>query len=231
MKIPSVSIIIPAFNEEHSLGYVLKDTLKNLPKIVPDFEIIIVDDGSTDATPQIADSFKRSNTRLRVIHRPHSGFGEALIAGIKLSKKDYVANMQGNGQDLVRDMVNSFKVMGNYDLTLGIRGKRIDYDPYRFLLSYGGLLLYRLLFNIKYEDVHWSYIWKREELKKLKLDPEGGIFTLVESLIEFKKRGLKIAEVASPYRPRFAGVSKITNIKAVLKSFLTMLRFLWRQHV
>ena len=163
-----------------------------------------------------------------MINNRHRGFGQALITGIKLAKKDYVAHMQGNGQDLVRDMVNCFKIMGDYDLVLGIRGKRIDYDFYRFILSYGGLIAYRLFFNIKYEDVHWAYIWKKDEIKKLKLDTDGGIFILVESLIKFRKKGLKIGEAPAPYRPRFAGVSKITNYKAVLKTLKSMFTLWWQ---
>lgn len=228
MGVPSLSIVIPAYNEEQSLGYILEDTLQNLPKLVRDFEVIVVDDGSKDKTRKIATSFSRRDRRIKVIHNRHRGFGQALITGIKLAKKDYVCHMQGNGQDLVRDMVNCFKVMADYDLVLGIRGKRIDYDLYRLILSYGGMLVYRLFFNIKYEDVHWTYVWKTEEIKKLKLHPEGGIFVLVESLIKFRKKGLKIGEANAPYRPRFAGASKITNFRAVLKTLTTMFA-LWGQ--
>lgn len=228
MKRLSLSIVVPAYNEEASLSYVLEDTLKFLPKLIKDFEIIIIDDGSTDKTLQIANSIATKNKFVRVVHLPHAGFGKALITGIKLARKDRVVHMQANGQDLVRDMVNCFKIMDQYDLVLGIRGKRIDYDFYRFILSYGGLLVYRLLFGIKYEDIHWTYVWKTSEIKKLKLDPEGGIFTLVESLIKFKRKGLKIGEATSPYRPRFAGMSKSTNFKVVIKTVVSLLRFWWR---
>lgn len=228
MNTPSISIIIPAYNEEESLKYILEDTLQNLSKLVSDFEVIVIDDGSKDNTLRIARTVARKYPRLKVVHRPHGGFGKALLTGIKIAKKDYVAHMQANGQDLVRDMVNCFKIMGQYDLVLGIRGKRIDYDFYRLVLSYGGLLAYRLFFNIRYEDVHWAYIWKREEIQKLNLDPEGGIFILVESLIKFKRKGLKIGEAPAPYRPRFAGVSKITNYTVVLKTLKSMLRLWWK---
>ncbi len=230
-KSPSLSIIIPVYNEENSIGYVLDDTLKNLPQLVSNFEIIIIDDGSKDKTPAIIKSFGKKFKRVNVISQKHFGYAKALAIGIKTAKKDYVANMQGNGQDLIRDMVNSIKVMGNYDLTIGIRGKRIDYDLYRFILSYGGMLLYRLLFGIKYEDVHWSYIWKRKELTKLTIDSNSGLFCLVETLIEFQKRGLKIAEIASPYRPRFAGASKITDTRNIFKLLLSMFKFWWKIYV
>ena len=228
MKKPSLSIVIPVYNEEEGLGYVLKDTFKHLPKIVHNFEVIIVDDGSTDNTPQIADSFAKKSRRVHAIHQPNSGFNKALITGIKAAKKDYVTYMQGDGQDLVRDMINCFMVMDKYDLVLGIRGKRIDYDFYRLILSYGGLILYRFLFDIKYEDVHWVYVWETKEIQKLKLDPKGGMFLLVESLVKFRRKGLKIGEASSPYRPRYAGVSKNTSFKVVSRTLISTLKLWWK---
>lgn len=228
MKRRSLSIVIPVYNEQQSLNYVLKDTLRNLPKLVRNFEIIVVDDGSKDGTNKIAKAYARQYKRLKVIRQKHGGFNKALIAGIKVAKKEYVAYMQGDGQDLVRDMVNCFKVMDQYDLVLGTRGRRIDYDFYRFILSYGGLLLYRFLFDIRYEDVHWVYIWKTKEIQKLKLDPHGGMFILVESLIKFRKSGLKIGEAPSPYRPRFAGASKNSNTEVVFKTLLSILKLVWK---
>lgn len=222
----SLSVVIPAYNEEESLGYVLTDTLHNLPKVARDYEVIVVDDGSFDATAQIADTFARKHKHVRVIHQEHGGFSKAVIAGIKSAKKDYVAYMHAGGHDLIRDMVNCIKIMKNYDLVLGIRGKRIDYGPYRLMLSYGCLILYRVLFGILYEDVHWVYIWKRNEIQKLKLDPKGGIFLLVESLIKFKRKGLTVGEAPAPYRPRYGGDDKNTNITVVWQTFVSMLK-LW----
>lgn len=228
MKKSSLSIVIPAYNEEQSLGYLLKDTLKDLPKLVKDFEIIVVDDGSTDKTPKIADSFKKKNKHVRVIHKKNEGFNKAMIMGLKAAKKKYVAYMQAGGQDLIRDMVNCLKIMKNYDLVLGIRGKRIDYNFYRFLLAYGAQFIYRFLFGITYEDVHWVYIWKTREVQKLKLDPKGGIFLLVESLVKFKRKGLKIGEASSPYRPRYGGDNKNTSLRVVWRTFVSMLKLWWK---
>lgn len=224
----SLSIVIPAYNEEESLGYLLRDTLQDLPKDVRDYEVIIVDDGSTDKTPILAGSFAKKNKHVRVIHQSNSGFNKAMITGLKAAKKNYVAYMHAGGQELIRDMVNCIRIMYQYDLVLGIRGKRIDYNPYRLLLSYGCLILYRILFGITYEDVHWVYIWKTKEVQKLKLDPKGGIFLLVESLVKFKRKGLTIGEASAPYRPRYGGDNKNTSLKVVWRTFVSMLKLRWK---
>lgn len=228
MKKQSLSIVIPIYNEEQAISYVLQDALINLPKIVSDFEIIVVDDGSNDKTTQIVKLIVKKNKSVHLIHQNHGGFNKALLTGIKASTKEYVTHMQGDGQDLVRDLFNSFKVMDQYDLVLGIRGKRIDYDFYRFILSYGGMFLYRILFGIKYEDVNWIYVWKTSELKKLKLDPNGGMFILVETLLKFRSKGLRIGEAVSPYRPRYAGVSKNTDIKVVTRTLVSVIKTWWK---
>lgn len=226
----SLSIVIPAYNEEESLGYVVNDALKDLPKAVSDYEVIIVDDGSTDKTPAISDSFVKRNKHVRVIHQAHGGFNKAMISGLKAARKDYVAYMHAGGQDLIRDLVNCIKIMPNYDLVLGIRGKRIDYNLYRTILSYGTLILYRILFGITNEDVHWVYFWKTKEIQKLKLDPRGGIFLLVESLVKFKKKGLKIGEASAPYRPRYGGDNKNTSLSVVWATFVSMMKLRRRIH-
>lgn len=228
MKKSSLSVIIPAYNEEESLAYVLEDTLQDLPKHLNDFEVIIVDDGSTDRTSEIADYFAKKSKHVKVIHQSNGGFNKAMIIGIKAAKKDYVAYMQADGQDLIRDMVNCFKIMDRHDLVLGIRGKRIDYNFYRSILSYGCLILYRVLFGIKNEDVHWVYVWKTKELQKLKLDSDGGIFILVESLVKFRRKGLSIGEASSPYRPRYGGENKNTSFKVVWRTFVGIFNLWWK---
>lgn len=225
----SLSVIIPAYNEEESLDYVLNDTLHNLPRYVKDYEIIVVDDGSTDKTSQIADSFVKKNKHVRVTHRKtNGGFNKAILTGLESAKKDYSTYMQADGQDLIRDMVNCFKILDQYDLVLGIRGKRIDYNLYRYILSYGCSFIYRILFGLTYEDVHWVYVWKTREVQKLKLDPEGGMFVLVESLVKFKRKGLLIGEASSPYRPRYGGVNKNDNHKVILRTFISIIKLWWK---
>lgn len=224
----SLSVIIPAYNEEESLGYVLRDTLKDLPKLVRDYEIIVINDGSLDATGAIADAFAKKRRRVRVLDQCHSGFNKAVLTGLRNARKEYVAYIHAGGQDLIRDLVNCIKIMKKSDLVLGVRGKRIDYDLYRTLLSYGCMILYRIFFGITYEDVHWVYIWKTKEVQKLKLDPNGGIFLLVESLVKFKRKGLIIVEAPAPYRPRYGGDNKNTSLEVVWRTFVSMMK-LWRE--
>lgn len=217
---PSISIAIPAFNEEENIEWVIKDTLKTLPKYFNDYEVIVIDDGSTDKTGEVVDKLTKRRSNLKVIHQPNGGYSVAMLTGIKAATKEYVAYMPADGQFLIEDMRHCFEVMKNNDLILGYRGGRSDYTPKRIIFSYGYLLLLLLLFDIKYMDVGWVNIWRTNEVQKLKLSAVGGIFILTEILVRFKNKKYKIVEAPSYYRPRRAGEVKNAKLKVV---FITLL--------
>lgn len=225
-KYPSITITIPAYNEEGNLEWVVKDTLRELPKYFQDFEVIIVNDGSTDKTGQIADKLARQNSHIRVIHQPNGGYSKAMWAGIKAATKEFVAYMPADGQFLVSDMRHCFEVMENNDLILGYRGGRPDYTTRRVIFSYIYLTLLLILFDIKYMDVGWVNIWRTQKVQKLKLTSSQGIFLLTEILVRFKKKGYKIAEAPSYYRPRLSGQAKNAKFKVAFLTFLSAIK-LW----
>lgn len=223
-KNPSISIVIPAYNEEENLAWVVINSLKELPKYFSGFEIIIVDDGSNDKTGPIADNLVHKNKNIRVIHQANGGYSKAMLTGIKAAKKEFVAYMPADGQFLISDMRHCFEVMKNNDLILGYRGGRPDYTTRRIIFSYVYLLILLILFNIKYMDVGWVNIWRTKEVKKLKLSAVGGIFILTEILVRFMQKGLKIAEAPSYYRPRMSGEVKNAKFKVAFLTFFNALK-------
>lgn len=226
MSYPSITIAIPAYNEEECVEWVVKDIFKSLPKYFKDFEVVVVDDGSRDKTGVILDKLATTYKKLRVIHQKNGGYSQAMWTGIKASKKEFIAYMPADGQFLIEDMRHCFEVMKNNDLVLGYRGGRSDYTPKRIFFSYGFLLILLILFDIKYMDVGWVHIWRTKKVQKLKLIAMGGIFILTEILVRFKKLGYKIIEAPSYYRPRRAGEVKNAKLKVVFATFVNALK-LW----
>lgn len=224
-KLPSLTIAIPAYNEEANLAWVLKNTLSEGPKYLSEFEIIIVNDGSTDRTGEIADRFTKKDSRIRVIHQVNKGYGEAMLAGIKEAKKEFVAYMPADGQFLIRDMEHCLPLMREADLILGARGSRADYSTYRLILSYAYLIVLRVLFGITFQDVNWLNIWRTREVQKLKISSRG-IFLLAEIVVRFQKKGLRVVEGPSFYRPRRGGKAKNTKLSIALRTLLDAVR-LW----
>lgn len=221
-KYPSISIAIPAYNEEESIIFVVNDCFKKLPIYFnKNFEVIVVDDGSRDQTGPILDKLAQKYPKLRIIHQPNGGFSKAMLTGIMAAKNEYVAYLPADGQFLVDDMRHCFEVMSKNDLVLGYRGGRPDYSTKRMFLSYGYLLLVLMLFDFKFIDVGWVNIWKTKEVQKLKLKGSEGIFILIDIMVRFKERGLKIAEAPSYYRVRRAGEVKNTKFKVIRNTFIS----------
>lgn len=227
-KFPSITIAIPAYNEEENIEFVVKDTLNALPKYFKDYEVIVVDDGSHDKTGEIVDRLSKRNKYLKVIHQTNSGYSQAMLTGIKAATKEFVAYMPADGQFLINDMRHCFEVMRDVDLILGYRGGRSDYAPRRILFSYGYLILLLVLFDIKYMDVGWVNIWRTKKVQKLKLTAIGGIFILTEILVRFKNSKLKIAEAPSYYHPRISGEVKNAKLKVVTNTFLNAIKLWWQ---
>ena len=220
----SITIVIPVYNEEENIEWVLKDTLRSLPKYFKDWEIITVDDGSSDKTGQILEKLAALHSKVKVIHQKNGGYSKAMLTGIKAATKDYIAYMPADGQFLVSDMRHCFKIMSKNDLVLGYRGSRPDYTSKRIIFSYGYLLLLLFLFGIRWIDIGWVNIWRRIEVQKLKLKGTGGIFILTEILIKFMRKGLRISEAPSYYHVRSKGEVKNAKIKVVLDTFLSAIK-------
>lgn len=226
----SITIAIPTYNEEENIEWVVKDTLKNLPKYFKEYEVVIVDDGSKDKTPEITDKLADKFPKIvRVIHQPNGGYSKAMLAGIMAASKEFVAYMPADGQFLVDDMRHCFERIKDSDLVLGYRGSRPDYTPKRIVFSYGYLLLLLILFGIKYIDVGWVNIWRTKKVQKLDLRGTGGIFVLTEIVVKFMKNGYKIDEAPSYYHVRKLGEVKNAKLKVVIATFLTALKF-WLEY-
>lgn len=227
IKKSSLTVVIPAYNEEENIEWVLKNTLRSLPAHFSDYEVILVDDGSGDKTGEIADRMARENGCIRVIHQPNGGYSKAMLTGIMAAGKDFIAYLPADGQFLVEDMRHCFEKLDGNDLLLGYRGSRPDYTFYRIILSYGYLLLLLLLFGIKWIDIGWVFIWRAAKVQRLKLNAVGGIFLLTETVVKFQRAGYKISEAPSYYHPRRFGEAKNAKFRVVRNTFMSAIKLWW----
>jgi glycosyltransferase involved in cell wall biosynthesis len=124
----NVSIVIPAYNEEHSIGKILSD----LQSLEHHFEILVVDDGSTDKTAQVAESYN-----VRVLRHPvNKGYGAALKTGFRNTSGEYVFLMDADGQHKVKDIARLLDYAGQYDMVVGARTKQSKITLNRKLAQY-----------------------------------------------------------------------------------------------
>lgn len=228
---PTITIAIPAYNEEENIEWVVKDCLKNLPRYFSDFEVLVVDDGSRDKTGTITDYLAKQYENVRVIHQPNGGYSAAMLKGIRNARKDFVAYLPADGQYLIPDMAEMYPLMETSDLVLGYRGIRKDYNLYRKILSYGYLIFLWLLFGINVKDLNGPNIWRTKEVNKIKKVysvKSKGVFLLAEIVARFKAKGLRITEAPSIYRSRRGGEVKNAKLSVSLQTALDALRLKWK---
>lgn len=203
--IRSMSAVLPAFNEAANLSQMVARTIEVLDDTVPEFEVIIVDDGSRDATGRLADGLAARDSRLKVIHHPRRlGYGAALRAGIAQAGKQYIWCLDADGQYLPADLTRLTQWDDAPDVVAGYRQRRAD-PAYRRFLSWGYRWLVRMALGIKARDPNCGFkLFRTNVVKALPLTATGRLIQ-VEILVRLRERGVEVREVAVRHGARHAG--------------------------
>ena len=123
----SLSLVLPAYNEEANIEFVVRDALNVLPSFTNDFEIIVVNDGSQDTTREIVTRLASSDDRVRPVHHTRNrGYGAALTSGFRASRGDYVMFMDADRQFDIRDLRFLAPFAAEFDVVAGFRKERND---------------------------------------------------------------------------------------------------------
>jgi len=210
MKRKSISAFFPALNEEDSIAKLTHDLLKVLQSKFEQYEVIIINDGSTDRTAEIADEIcMRNDGHVKAIHHAQSnGYGNALKAGFKAARNDLVFFTDGDYQFDMNDLYTALRLIDGYDIITGYRKNRQD-SQRRIWLSKGYNYLIRVLFGLKLKDIDCSFkLFKKTALEKISLESDG-YFIDTELIIKSQTHSLKIKEFAVKHLPRTSGVSKV----------------------
>lgn len=216
----SVSFVVPMYNEEDSLRLFLRLAREALDTHVGDGEIVLVDDGSKDATLAIAREEAAADPRLRVVvHERNRGLGAALRTGFAAATREWVLYTDC---DVPWDLDNLGRVFRVAEITgcglvSGYRHDRTGEGPLRTLYSfvYNGLI--GILFGVRIRDVNFSCkLFRRELLNGVELKSEGS-FIDAELIARFVQRGVVMQQIGIDYFPRTRGVSTLSSPKVVLR--------------
>jgi glycosyltransferase involved in cell wall biosynthesis len=226
-RVPALSFFFPAHNEAENIEPLVQDALAALPDLADEFEIIAVDDGSTDGTGDIADRLAAEHPQVRVVHHPvNRGYGAALRSGFAASRMPLVALLDGDRQFRVADLGRLIARMeegDDPDVVVGYRLKRAD-PPIRVLYARSYRLALRVFYGLKVKDPDCACkLFKRASLEGIRLESQGG-FLSGELLVKLLQRGRTVAEVGVPHYPRTAGQQSGASPKVVLRA----IRDFWR---
>jgi glycosyltransferase involved in cell wall biosynthesis len=227
-RLLGISVFLLAHNEEGNIERVVEGFKAELPKLTDDYEIIVVNDGSSDHTGQIAERIAAADHHVRVVHHASNrGYGAAVISGINAASKAYVMLSDGDGQFDPADFARLAAKVGDYDVVVGRRLHRAD-SLMRRLNGKAWSILMRLLFGLRITDVDCGFkLFKREVLSNLELEAEGAMIT-TELMAKLAGRGARITEVSVRHLPRTAGEQSGNSLRVIVRAFKELSTLYWK---
>ena len=220
----SISVFFPCYNEQENVARTVRHALTVLENLKADFEVIIVDDGSCDATGQIADEIAARNSRVKVVHHPvNLGYGDALKSGFKAATKELVFYTDGDGQFDIKEMPPLLPLMAQYDIVSCYRLDRQD-SLLRRLNGWGWTKLVCLLFGLKIRDIDCAFkLYKRQIFDKIELSSTGALID-AEILARAVRKGCSITQKGVHHYPRAAGTQTGGSLRVILRAFKELLK-------
>lgn len=221
----SLSVFFPAHNEVDNIGELTEKTVSALTPLVDDFEILIVNDGSTDGTRELADELEQKYSQVRAIHHEiNRGYGGAVKTGFQSCTKDWIFFADGDGQFNIHEIGLLLEHAEQHDAVVGYRINR--QDPFHrkvFAFCWGTLI--KLLFGFRVRDLDCAFkLMRRHYFDGVEMQAEGAVIS-VEIFSILKRNGAKIKEVGVHHYPRKAGEQSGGNPKVVFRAFKELIRF------
>jgi glycosyltransferase involved in cell wall biosynthesis len=221
-RVARLSYFFPAHNEEANVRELVTEALGALPELAETFEIIVVNDGSRDATRAMADELAAAHPDVvRAVHHPTNlGYGAALLSGFRAARHDLVAFTDGDRQFRVADLgrlTERLAAPDAPDIVVGYRIKRAD-PVIRTVYARLYRLANRVWFGLKVRDVDCACkLFRREALSGIAVE-SGGAFFSAELLIKLQAAGRTLDEVGVPHHPRTAGSPTGAKPSVVLRA-------------
>lgn len=227
MELSSLTIVLPAFNEERIIEKTIESSKKAAEILTSDYEILVVNDGSRDRTGEIITQLSLSEPRVKgVFHIRQRGYGKALSSGFYNAKKEFVFYTDSDAPiDILKELPKSASsISEGVDAVIGYRINRKD-TPLRRTYSIIYNFMSRTLLGIKARDVNFSCkLLRRRVFDRFKLHSHS-VFIDAELLANLKLNGFKIKEFPATYVPRIYGYSNFDSPSYALRVFLEILIF------
>jgi len=219
-QIPELSIFFPFWNEEANIEDVVKKAIPVAKTVAKKWEILMIDDGSSDRTNEIAKKLaKEDPAHLRAIsHNPNRGYGAALKEGFKNAKYNTVVFVDGDNQFDFSEVTKFIDLIGTVDIVIGKRKKRLDH-PFRHILMTLLKIWDFIFFGFYFEDIDCGFkMFKKEALGKIMpLSSEGAMIT-TEILAKAIRARLQILQVGVNHYPRKFGNQSGGNPRVILRA-------------
>lgn len=213
---PDISLFFPVYNDEHTVRIVAQRAIELLEEVAGEYEIIIVDDGSPDASGAIADELAAGNPKIQAIHHPQNkGYGAAMQTGIAASRYDLICMIDGDNEYDVFDLKKMLAVSDYYMLVIAFRYRKL-YSTKRIFISFVYNAVLRLVFNSPFRDISTGIrLMHRSVFDGLELTSNSP-FIGAELTLKSMLRGYPVGEVGIQTFPRSFGEGSATSMKNII---------------
>ena len=222
-----LSVFFPAYNDSGTIASMVIRTVRAAAELTPDFEIIIVDDGSGDGTADIADELARTYPQVRAVHHPRNrDYGAALRTGFRSATKDLIFYTDGDAQYDPAELKALWDSLGpDTDLVNGYKISRAD-PLHRILIGRLYHYIVSLMFGLKLRDVDCDFrLMRRAIFERINLEKTSGIIC-VEMMKKIQDAGFRIVEVPVHHYHRAYGKSQFFNYRRLFRTARDLMR-LW----
>jgi glycosyltransferase involved in cell wall biosynthesis len=226
---PSISVFFPAYNDAGTIASMVVLADRSLRRLTGDYEIIVVNDGSTDHTAQVLSELEGHYSRLRVVNHPANlGYGSALRTGFASAAKDLIFYTDGDAQYDVRELEKLVPLMtDDVDIVNGYKISRSD-PRHRIIIGQIYCWIVKLAFGIRIKDVDCDFrLVRRSCYNRVRLSSTSGTIC-VEMIKSFQDAGLRFAQCPVHHYHRAYGKSQFFNFRRLFKTFRDLSRMWWR---
>lgn len=219
-----ISLIVPFYNEEENVSFVIKEAFEVLKNLGEEFEIIAVDDGSKDKTFENLLKLKKEIKNLRVLKaRENGGQSSAVWAGILAAKGEILITMDGDGQNVPEDIPKMLKELQNFDMVIGVRERRKD-TLWKRISSKVANSFRKFVLGDPFKDIGCGLrVFKKEIIKFI--PPFKTIHRFLPILVLWQ--GFKVKEIGVKHRERYKGKTKYGTWKRLVLGLNDLIGMLW----
>ncbi|HMP52399.1 MAG TPA: glycosyltransferase family 2 protein [Candidatus Melainabacteria bacterium] len=223
IRLSSLSLVIPAYNDEQTIGRLLSDASRLLPSICDSFEIVVCNDGSSDGTLQVIKDMAAEDPSIHLINHPtNKGFGATIRELYLAGRNDYIFSLPGDYQYAPKELLTMVKGLVENDFVIGWRVNRND-PPRRKMQSMVYNFMLRAFYGNRNKDVNSIKLFRRDILDNIELRSQSP-FVDAELCIRAAKAGYKVIEIPIEHLPRMTQGASGGKLSVILDTFSDLIK-------